>query len=199
MLEQPLQARALPVYRDKWIQIIGIPLITVFSYYLTYNNIQFNWWLVYEFCSDVVKIFLVWQVLRFVITRLDRYHPWEHHLVKRLAIQIPLTCIAGLIALTALVFTDYAFIRPYPLEHYFSLDLIIALIFLLLGNAIYVSLYYYDVYLRSITEKQALARQLQEEHTFANEHLVVKMGKRDIVVPFRIYFACILKRKKLLC
>jgi DNA-binding LytR/AlgR family response regulator len=92
--------------------------------------------------------------------------------------------MAGIMALTILVFTEYALIRPYPLEHYFSLDLVIALIFLLLGNAIYISLYYYDLYLRSITEKQALARQLQEDSKLANEHLIVKMGKRDIIVPF---------------
>lgn len=94
------------------------------------------------------------------------------------------TCIAGSLVLTLLVFLEYAFIRPYPLENYFSLDLIITFIFILLGNAIYVSLYYYDLYLRSIAENQALAEQLLEETKPTIEHIVVKLGKRDIVVPF---------------
>jgi hypothetical protein len=174
----------LPVYRDKWIQLLGIPVVTLFSYYLTYNNIQLNWLLAYEVLSDAFKIFVVWQVIRWVIVELDKRYIWQKDLVSRLLLQVPLTCIAGIAALTLLVYAEYAFIRPYRLEHYFDFDVVIALIFILLGNAIYVGLYYYDLYLRSLSEKQELARKLQSENQRQAEHLVVRVGKREIVVPY---------------
>ncbi|UOQ51355.1 LytR/AlgR family response regulator transcription factor [Hymenobacter cellulosivorans] len=191
-----------PSYRDQWVQLALIPLITGFSYYLTYNNIRLNWMMAYELFSDAFKILLVWQVARAVVVWLDGRQPWQRGLLPRLVRQVPLTCLAGTATLTGLVHLEYAFLRDYPMEHYWDFDLVIALIFLLLFNVIYTGLYYYDLYRRhhslyqrSEAEKQALAEQIQGLQsqkdviespglTPAPEHLVVKLGRRDIVVPY---------------
>jgi hypothetical protein len=183
-MSESIAPQLLPVYRDKWIQIIGIPLITVFSYYLTYNNIQFNGLLVYELLSDALKIWIIWQVIRRVITELDKQYIWQKGLLTRLILQVPLTCLAGIFVLTLLVYAEYALIRPYRLENYFNFDVVIAIIFILLGNVIYVGLYYYDLYRRSLSEKQELARKLETKNRRQAEHFVVRVGKKEVVVPF---------------
>ncbi|OUJ70371.1 LytR/AlgR family response regulator transcription factor [Hymenobacter crusticola] len=193
-----------PQYRDQWVQLVGVPLITAFGYYLTYNNIHLNWMMAYELVSDACKIFLVWQVARQVVLALDKRYAWQHGLLRRLALQVPLTCLVGAATLTGLVHLEYAFLRDYPMEHYWDFDLVIALIFLLLFNVIYTGLYYYDQYRRnralyqqSEAEKQVLAEQMAGWHeqskqqrtgTAASpaqpEHLVVKLGRREVVVPY---------------
>ncbi|QMU28639.1 LytR/AlgR family response regulator transcription factor [Adhaeribacter radiodurans] len=178
----PLQP--LPVYHDKWIRIIGIPVITAFGYYLTYDDIQFNSWFVYEVLSDAVKIFLVWQMVRLIITQLDKHYPWQQNFVVRLVIQIIATCVTGILSLSILVLLEYRFIRPYQMEHYWSLDVIIALIFLLFINGIYIGLYFYDSYLYTQSEKESLVQVLQQETSVNHEHLLVRSGKKEIRVPY---------------
>jgi hypothetical protein len=200
-----------PNYRDKWVQLLGVPLITAFGYYLTYNNIHLNWTTVSELGSDAVKIFLVWQVLRRVVVWLDGRLPWQGGLLRRLAVQVPLTCLAGAAALTGLVYLEYAFVRDYPLEHYWDFDLVIALIFLLMVNVVYVGLYYYDqyrrnhaLYHRAQAENAALNQQLQSAAAAPPaappgpaplpepvlEHLLVKVGRREVVVPYAEVRCC---------
>jgi hypothetical protein len=183
-MSEGIAPQTLPTYRDKWIQITGIPLITLFSYYLTYNNIQLNGLLVYELLSDALKVWIVWQVIRRVIIELDKQYTWQKGLLARLLVQVPLTCVAGIAVLTLLVYAEYALIRPYPLEHYFNFDVVLAVIFILLGNVIYVGLYYYDLYRRSLWEKQELARELEKENHRQAEHFVVRVGKKEVVIPF---------------
>jgi hypothetical protein len=146
--------------------------------------IQLNWLMGYELLSDAFKIFLVWQAIRRVIVELDKRYHWQKGLAPRLLLQGPLTCIAGIAMLTLLVYAEYTFIRPYQLEHYFTFDAVIALIFILLGNVIYTGLYYHDMYLRSLAEKQELVKKLAAENHMQAEHFVVRMGKKEVVVPF---------------
>jgi DNA-binding LytR/AlgR family response regulator len=106
--------------------------------------------------------------------------------------------------LAGLVYTEYAFIRDYPMEHFWSFDVVIALIFLLMVNVVYTGLYYYDQYLRNHTLSQQLAAEklsLTQELELAALHLavageeaaadlppvdylVVKVGRREIVIPY---------------
>ncbi|QNF34478.1 LytTR family transcriptional regulator DNA-binding domain-containing protein [Adhaeribacter swui] len=189
--------RPRPVYRDTWVKIIGIPAITGFAYYLTYDHVEFNGWFIYEIFSDALKIFLVWQVVFYLITTLDKVLPWPQQLIKRLLVQTLVTAIGGIMALSILVFLDYAFIRPYQINHYWSLDVVIALIFILFINGIYAALYFYDSYVTSVAEKANLEQsleikveQIKEElkaedfFTSAREQLLVKVGRKEILVPY---------------
>ncbi len=173
-----------PIYHDKWVRLIGIPVITAFGYYLTYNNIEFNGWFVYETLSDAFKIFLIWQLVRWCVITLDKHFPWAAGFGKRLLIQLPLTCGVGILALTILVNIEYTFIRPYRLEHFWNFDLVIAFIFLLLVNAIYISLYFYQSYEQSQAEKTALAAELETRPDSVQEYIVVRQGKREVVISY---------------
>ena len=183
-MPESISGHRLPVYHDKKIRLIGIPVITAFGYYLTYNNIKLNGWFFYEILSDAFKIFLIWQVVRWCIIRLDLLLPWRQHFTTRLLFQIMITTIGGIATLAALVYLDYTFIRPYQLEHFWSFDIVIALIFLLFVNGIYTGLYFYDSYLVSVSEKLEAERKLNAEATSLREHLVVNVGRKDILVPY---------------
>jgi hypothetical protein len=195
---------ALPVYQDRWLRAVGVPLITAFEYYLTYDNIRFNGLSLYEVLSDGLKILLIWQLLRWIVTRLDAKVPWEAGLLPRLAWQIPLTCLAGIALLTGLVHLEYRFIRPYPVKHYFDFDLVIALIFLLLFNVLYVSLYFYDSYQRSKAEKEALAERLQAVSVpppiapapRKPAEVVVRVGNREVIIPLEDILCCYSEEKE---
>ncbi len=182
---------ALPTYQDRWLRAIGVPVITAFEYYLTYDDIRFNGLFLYEVLSDALKILLIWQLLRWIVTRLDVRVPWAKGLLPRLAVQLPLTCLAGVALLTGLVHLEYRFIRPYPVAHYFDFDVVIALIFLLLFNVLYVGLYFYDSYRRSQAGMEALAGQLQAAAVpppvaappRKPDEVVVRVGAREVVIP----------------
>lgn len=176
--------RPLPFYRDKWVILLGVPVITAFEYYLTYNNIKLDWLFLYEFISDCLKILVVWLSLRATVIWLDKRYGWDIGLLKRLALQVPLTCLVGCTVLTVLVHLEYWLLRPYPMEHFFSFDLIIAVIFLLLGNLIYISLYYYDCYRLSLADKDMLAQSLQQVKKQQLEAYAVRLGKREILIPY---------------
>ena len=178
-----------PAYADKWPRILGVPLITAFEYYLTYDHIQFNGLFLYEVTSDALKILLIWQLVRWLVVRLDGYLPWTRGLVRRLAVQVPLTCLAGIALLTVLVHLEYRFIRPYPMNHFFNFDVVVALIFLLGANVVYLGLYWYDAYRRSLDERAALVQQVQALPVMPAlppkppGHFVVRLGRRETVVP----------------
>ncbi len=176
--------QARPVYRDKWIILLGVPVITAFEYYLTYNNIKLDWLFAYEFISDCLKILVVWLSLRATILWLDKRYGWEMGLVKRLTLQLAITCIVCSLVLTVLVHLEYWLIRPYPIQHFFSFDLIIALIFIILGNLIYISLYYYDCYRLSLVDKQALAQNLELVKKHQLDSFSIRLGKREIFIPY---------------
>ncbi|RDC63783.1 LytR/AlgR family response regulator transcription factor [Adhaeribacter pallidiroseus] len=199
--------RPLPVYRDAWIKYLGVPVITAFAYYLTYDHVEFNGWFIYEILSDAFKIFLVWHVVRLVIVYLDKVLAYQNHLTKRLLVQTLATGLVGVVALSVLVYLDYALVRPYQINHYWSLDVVIALIFILFINGIYVALYFYDSYVTSVAENKSMEKNLEaqiekgqseyylREPTTSREQLLVKVGRKDVVVPY-VEICCIYSRDK---
>ncbi|WP_210490155.1 LytR/AlgR family response regulator transcription factor [Rufibacter aurantiacus] len=184
MVSESIPAKPLPVYRDKWIQLVGIPVITLFVQYLTYNYIRLTWMLAYELVSDAAKIWVVWQVFKVLLRKLDQKLPWSRGFLPRLLVQVGISCVVCLAVLTGLVWLDYALVRPYPLEHFFSLDLVLALIFILFINAIYIGLYYYD----ALQAKPLLAPTPAPDMPSgpaAPEVFLVKLGKREVLLPYQ--------------
>ncbi|GAB3953488.1 hypothetical protein GCM10028805_37300 [Spirosoma harenae] len=165
----------IPHYQDGWAMWIGVPLITVFIQYLTYEQITLNGMLLYELSSDALKIYLVWRTIRWVIVALDNRFPWQRSFPGRLLLQIGSTWLLGSIVLTALVFLDYWLVRPYPNQRYFSYDLVLAGIFILLVNAIYVGLYFYHLSLQE--QSQPIDTMARSPDTF-----LVRLGKRDVLL-----------------
>ena len=168
-------------YKDIKTRWIAIPLIVLLSHYLTYNGFDSVGWLVYELFSDGIKVWLVWMVILADIYYLDRNLPWPGNFLKRLIFQLILTIVTGMATLTLAQLIDYGLIRWYPIDHY-DFDLVIALLFILLVNAIYIILYYQHS-LQASHEDLAAIKKRQTESLRTNS-LLIKLGKRQIAVPF---------------
>jgi DNA-binding LytR/AlgR family response regulator len=169
-------------YNDRLIQIIAIPLIVFFSHYLTYDGSDSAGWYVYELFTDSIKVFLVWSTIRMVVHYLDRHIPWSGRPLRRLLVQLLATCVAGMVMLTGTNLLDYSLFRPYPLNHY-SFDLVIAALFILIVNAVYIIIYYHQ---SLATTRQNLqdAKNTQLDVQERPGMLWVKLGKKQIAVPF---------------
>lgn len=86
--------------------------------------------------------------------------------------------------------------------------MVIAFIFILFINGIYAALYFYDFYVTSVAEKVNLEQNLENQvekireelqvndyFTPAREHILVKVGRKDILVPY-LDITCIYSEAK---
>lgn len=179
-------------YNDKWIQVLVIPFITFTAHYLTYGGSDSIGWYIYEIVSDGLKIFLTWNAVKACIFFLDRRFPWSAHPLRRLMIQIGSTTISGLFIFYTLVFIDFGFFRPYPMDH-LGFDLVIASLFIVIVNAIYIILYYYQS-LQAAGQNLANLKKRQLENIKA-EYFLVKLGRRELKIPLS-NIACFYARNK---
>ena len=168
-------------YKDTLVRWITIPLIVLLSHYLTYNGSDSPGWFIYELISDGIKVWLVWTVIRAVIFFLDRRLPWTGNFLKRLLSQILLTSVVGMLVLTLTQIIDYSLIRSYPLDHY-SFDLVVALLFILLVNAIYIILYYQQSLIATNQDLEKI-KILQTESNQPLQ-LLIRLGKKQLAIPF---------------
>ncbi len=168
---------ANPYYPDILIFLIIIPFISAFNYYLTYSNIQLNWFLALTYSIDTVQGYLAWLSVRYLIFYLDKKYPFERNSFKRILIQVISTTLLGLlvISLTTELVSWIAKGEPAPLNFY-TIDLFIISIWFLVMNGIYIGLYYYH--------------QLQKVESHKNSNvdkgpdLIVKVGKKDIKLHY---------------
>jgi hypothetical protein len=169
-------------YPDRLVRVIGIPLVVFSSHYLTYDGSDSAGWYIYELFADGIKVFLVWSSIKMVVHYLDRRIPWPGRPLRRLLLQLTVTCVAGMALLTCANLLDYSLFRPYPLNHY-DFDLVIAALFILIVNAVYIILYYHQSLADS---RQSLedAKKLRLEEQVRPGMLWVKLGKKQIAVPF---------------
>lgn len=165
-------------YRDVKFFLIAIAFISAFNYYLTYNNIQFNWFLVFTYAIDTIQGWLAWWAVRTIIIELDKRMPYTERPGKRILIQVLITTLAGLgiiIALTELV-SLLVRGRTAPVSFYLF-DVLIIMIWFLVINGIYIGMHYYY-------EWQQSEQKRQEEKRVRAEGFNVKHGKQNLLVPF---------------
>ena len=62
-------------YHDIKFFLVAIAFISAFNYYLTYNDIKLNWFLVLTYAIDTVQGWLAWWAVRSIIIYLDRKLP----------------------------------------------------------------------------------------------------------------------------
>src|SRR5215208_2705076 len=142
-------------YRDVRFFLIAIAFISAFNYYLTYNNIRFNWFLIITYTIDTVQGWLAWWAVRSIIIYLDKKLPYSNRPLKRILIQLLLTTTAGLlviILLTELV-SWIAKGRPVPISFYLF-DVFIFIIWFLVINGIYIGMHYYAEWKQSEKQRQ---------------------------------------------
>ena len=167
-----------PYYPDIQIFLILIPFISAFNYYLTYSNIQLNWFLALTYTIDTLQGYAAWLGVRYFILYLDKKWPYEENTVLRISFQIIATTIIGLviIALLTEMVSLIARGRPAPL-HFYTIDLFIISIWFLVLNGIYIGIHYY----RSWQNTQEI---LEKQRQIKSKGFVIKVGKKDLQLDF---------------
>lgn len=179
-------------YNDVTLFLWLIPVINAINYYLTYTSKPFSWRTVFTYSIDTLQGYIAWLLIRAVILYLDKKVPYEHHFGKRLLIQLVLTivaCLTPIIVLTELL-NWIASDKPVPANFYHT-DIFIFMIWVLVGNGIYIGIYFYRQWQLAEQEKQQnllllqeQTKMRQEENRIRQEGFVVKLGKKDISLAF---------------
>ena len=165
-------------YNDVKFFLIAIALISAFNYYLTYNNISLNWFLVITYMIDTIQGWLAWWAARSIIIYLDKKLPYGDKPAKRIIIQTLLTTITGLLIiillteLTSLIAKG----RTAPASFYLF-DVFIFVIWFLVINGIYIGMHYYGEWKQSETARS-------EEKKLRIEGFSVKQGKQNLQILF---------------
>jgi DNA-binding LytR/AlgR family response regulator len=174
----PLQRK----YNDIKFFLIAIAFISAFNYYLTYNNIHLNWFLILTYVIDTAEGWLAWAAVRSIIIYLDKKMPYAHLPLKRIFIQLLLTTVAGLlviIVLTELV-SWIAKGRPAPLNFYLF-DVFIFIIWFFVINGIYIGMHYYAEWKQSEMQRH-------EEKKLRAGGFSVKHGAQNLLITFADIF-----------
>jgi DNA-binding LytR/AlgR family response regulator len=165
-------------YNDIGFFIVFIAFASAFNYYLTYNNIQFNGFLLLTYVLDTVQGLIAWFAVRRIVIWLDRKMPYAENPGKRIGVQLLLTCFTGLSIISVLTETCALIIRGRmaPLNFY-TFDMFIILIWFLAMNGIYIGMHYHHEW--QLSETQRLADKKLKASGF-----YIKLGKQDLLVPF---------------
>ena len=169
-------------YQDIKFFLIAIAFISAFNYYLTYNNIRLNWFLLITYTIDTVQGWLAWWAVRTIIIYLDKKLPYTDRPAKRILIQVLITTVAGLliiILLTELV-SLIARGRTVPLSFYLF-NVFIFIIWFLVINGIYIGMHYYAEWRQSEIQRQ-------DEKKIRATGFTVKFGKQNLLLPFEDIF-----------
>jgi DNA-binding LytR/AlgR family response regulator len=132
-------------YKDVRLFLWLIPLINCVNYYLTYSNISSLGRFALTFTIDTFTGYISWLFVRAIILWLDKKIPYEANPIKRIAIQVVSTLVAGImviILLTELV-NWIAKDDPVP-ESFYKEDIFIISIWFFMVNGIYIGLHYYQ-------------------------------------------------------
>lgn len=160
---------------DVLIFLVLIPLISAFNYYLTYSNIQWNWFLLLTFSIDTTQGYLAWWIVRKLIFRLDRNLPFGPKPIKRILVQLGLTTFAGLsfIILTTEMVSWIAKGRP-AIPEFYSIDIFIIGVWFLVINGIYIGLFYYHTLQEFQQEKPRIQPKFRG--------IKVKSGNQELLI-----------------
>lgn len=160
---------------DVLIFLVLIPIISAFNYYLTYSDIQWNWFLVLTFSIDTAQGYFAWLIVRRIIFWLDRILPFGPRPTKRILIQLSSTTFAGLsfIILTTEMVSWIAKGRP-AIPEFYTMDVFIIGIWFLVINGIYIGLFYYHTLLEIQQEKA----QIKPEFS----GIRVKSGNQELLI-----------------
>ncbi len=165
-------------YHDVKFFLIAIAFISAFNYYLTWNNIRFNWFLVYTYTIDTVQGWLAWWAVRSIVIYLDKKMPYADRPLKRILVQVIVTTLVGLsiIIISTEIVSQILRGRSVPLS-FFLFDVLIILIWFLVINGIYIGMHYYSEWKQSEMQRM-------EEKKVRLEGFTVKHGKQNLLIPF---------------
>lgn len=158
--------------------LVLIPLINVFNYYLTYQNISFDAHTLLTFTFDTLEGYVAWIVVHTIIVYLDKVLPFHSNGMKRLFIQIAATLISGMGVIIILTIAIHFIVKGGPMPMgFFSYDIFIISVWFLVVNGIYTGIHFYR-------EWQAAEEKRMEENKVKMGGLKVKRGKQELLLNF---------------
>ncbi|MBS1976368.1 MAG: LytTR family transcriptional regulator [Bacteroidetes bacterium] len=167
-----------PYKNDTRIFLVVIPIISAINYYLTYNNIRWNSFLLLTFTIDTLQGYAAWWTVRAIINWLDNRIPYSSGISRRIGIQVPITTIAGLAVIIISTEAISWMVKGVPAAlNFYTMDVIIIAIWFLVINGIYVGWHFYHQW-----QVSEWAR--EEESRKKAGGLIVTQGKQEMIIPF---------------
>jgi DNA-binding LytR/AlgR family response regulator len=174
----PKSMRYQENHNDVKFFLFAIAFISAFNYYLTYNNIRFNWHLVLTYIIDTVEGWLAWWAVRTIIIYLDGKMPYGEKPLKRILVQLFMTTITGLVIIISLTELVSWIVKGKPaVESFYLFDIFIFIIWFFVINGIYIGIHYYNEWKRS--EQMRI-----EEKKIRAVGFSVRHGKVNLLIPF---------------
>ena len=165
-------------YHDVKFFLVAIALISAFNYYLTYNNISFNWFLALTYTMDTIEGWLAWWAVRSIIIYLDKKLPYTDKPAKRIIIQFLLTTVVGLLIIILLTeLTSFIIKGRSAPPSFYLFDVFIFIIWFLVINGIYIGMHYYSEWKLSETKRY-------EEKKIRADGFSLKHGKQNLLIDF---------------
>lgn len=165
-------------YKDVRFFVVFIVIANAFNYYLTYNNIRFNWFFVLTFCLDTLQGLIAWYIVRSIVIWLDQKMPYQDNPAKRIGLQTIVTTVAGIGSIAIMTEICSLLIRgKWAGIDFYIFDLIIISIWFLAMNGIYIGMHYYHEWQQSENKRIA-------DKKLKATGLYVRIGKQDLVVAF---------------
>lgn len=165
-------------YHDIRFFLVAIAFISAFNYYLTYNNIHFNRFLLITYSIDTIEGWLAWWAVRSIVIYLDNKLPYGEQPLRRILIQLLLTTVAGLLIIITLTEIISRIIKGrFAPVSFYLFDIFIFVVWFFVINGIYISMHYYAEWKQSETRRN-------EEKTLRLGGFAVKHGNQNLLVPF---------------
>ncbi|QNF35505.1 LytTR family transcriptional regulator [Adhaeribacter swui] len=175
------------LYRDRWLILIGIPLINVINYYLTYPDIQADAHTLITFTVDTLEGYLAWYAGRVVVLEFDKRYPWERTGWRRLVLQIPAVAIAVLAVIIGCTEIINAIARdePVPMDFY-THDIFLFVIWSLVLNGVYLGIYLYQKVTHPQDETTNAVTNLPAEILVNSDpYIITKTGNKQKLIYLR--------------
>lgn len=149
-------------YKDVPILLISIPLVTLVSYYLTYTEFKFDKFFFTHFPLDLIEAYGGAFAGRTIIIALDYLYPFSINLFRRIVLQIMLSGIFVIATITLLneLFRMVLLEEEIP-QSYYSHNILIFFIWVLVFNGFYIGVYFYQYYQFSQLRNIVLASDVQ--------------------------------------
>lgn len=140
-----MASRYLNKYNDVLLFIILIPLINTINYHLTYSTIRWDWYTYTTYLIDTVQGYIAWWLIRKIILWLDNLLPYQAGFSKRIFLQILCTNLIaqGFIILATEAINTAFSDQPLP-SNFYTYNLFIFFIWILVINGIYVGMYFHN-------------------------------------------------------
>lgn len=162
-------------YPDIWIFLTAIPLINSINYYLTYSDIQFDFFFLLTFSIDTIQGYIAWLAVRKIIIYLDGKLQYTSNPLKRILVQLFITTATGLFIIAASTELISWIARKKPAgSDFYTMDLLIIGIWFFVINGVYIGIYFYRQWVTAEQEKNA--------NTGENGNIPVKIGNQNIII-----------------